>query len=100
MDEIRMICRIFLPILRVGWMFLYAWSTLNAPVHLQSQKKRPKARGLARHGAPPGWLEMSDPAGVILYGMDGPYGLTFLVALTGAAQLRADETCSCLLYSK
>jgi hypothetical protein len=24
---------------------------------------RPKARELAQHGGPPGWLEMSDPAG-------------------------------------
>jgi len=30
---------------------------------------RPTARGLAQHGGPPGWLEESDPAGVILYGM-------------------------------
>ncbi len=28
---------------------------------------RPKARGLAQHGGPPGWLEESDLAGVILY---------------------------------
>ena len=28
---------------------------------------RPKARGLAQHGGPPGWLEESDSAGVILY---------------------------------
>jgi hypothetical protein len=36
-----------------------------------------KARGLAQHGGPPGWLEESDPAGVILYVMDGPYRLPF-----------------------
>ncbi len=24
-------------------------------------------RGLTQHGGPPGWLEESDPAGVILY---------------------------------
>jgi hypothetical protein len=51
----------------------------------------PKARGLAQHGGPPGWLEESDPAGVILYVMDGPYTAclfrTALLALTGAAQL-------------
>ncbi len=23
---------------------------------------RPKARGLAKHGGPPGWLKQSDPA--------------------------------------
>jgi hypothetical protein len=38
---------------------------------------RPKARGLAQHGGPPGWLEESDPAGVILYVMDGPHRLAF-----------------------
>jgi hypothetical protein len=32
---------------------------------------RPKARGLAQHGRPPGWQEKSDLAGVILYVMDG-----------------------------
>jgi hypothetical protein len=31
---------------------------------------RPKARGLAQHGGPPGWLKESDPVGVILYVMD------------------------------
>jgi hypothetical protein len=38
----------------------------------------PKARGLARHGGPPSWLEESDPSDVILYLMDGPYRLPFL----------------------
>ncbi len=38
---------------------------------------RPKARGLAQHGVPPGWLEESDPTGVILYVMDGPHRLSF-----------------------
>ncbi len=33
-------------------------------------------RGLAQHGGPPGWLEESDPTGVILYVMDGPYRLS------------------------
>jgi hypothetical protein len=33
---------------------------------------RPKARGLAQHGGSLGWLEGSDPAGVILYVMDWP----------------------------
>ncbi len=28
---------------------------------------RPMVRGLVQHGNPPGWLEESDPAGVILY---------------------------------
>jgi hypothetical protein len=32
----------------------------------------PKARELAQHGGPTGWLEESDPAGVILYVIDGP----------------------------
>jgi hypothetical protein len=48
---------------------------------------RPKARGLAQHGGPPGRLEESDPAGVILYVMDGRTACLFH---TGAAQLRAD----------
>jgi hypothetical protein len=38
---------------------------------------RPKARGLAQHGGLPGWLEESDPAGVIFYVIDGPYRLSF-----------------------
>jgi hypothetical protein len=38
---------------------------------------RPKDRGLVQHGGPPGWLEESDQAGVILYAMDGPYRLPF-----------------------
>jgi hypothetical protein len=38
----------------------------------------PKARGLAQHGGPPGyrWRD-SDQTGVILYVMDGRYGLSF-----------------------
>ncbi len=50
------------------------------------QKMRPKAREVAQHGGPPGWLEESDPAGVILYMMDGLYLLPFRtipVALRG-----------------
>ncbi len=38
---------------------------------------RPKARGPAQHGGPPGWLSKSDPASVILSVMDGPYRLPF-----------------------
>ncbi len=38
---------------------------------------RPKARWLAQHGGPPGWLEGCDLAGVILYVMDGPCRLPF-----------------------
>ncbi len=34
---------------------------------------RLKARGLAQNGGPPGWMEESDPTGVILYMMDCPY---------------------------
>jgi hypothetical protein len=56
---------------------------------------RPKARGLVKHGGPPCWLEESGPAGGILYVMDWPYCLRFPVALTGAAQLRADGISSC-----
>jgi hypothetical protein len=36
-----------------------------------------KARGLAQHGGPSGWLEQSDPAGVILKMMDGLFHLPF-----------------------
>jgi hypothetical protein len=36
-----------------------------------------KAKGLAEYGGPPGRLKESDPAGVILYVMDGPYRLPF-----------------------
>ncbi len=46
---------------------------------------------MVQHGGPPGWVEESDPAGVIFYVLDGPYRLpTAPVALTGAAQLRAE----------
>ncbi len=62
---------------------------------------RPKARGLVQYGGPPGWLKESDPADVILYLMDGPYRLAFSVpfpvALTGAAQLRAEGISQLLL---
>ncbi len=34
---------------------------------------KPKARGLAQHGSLFGWLEESDPAGVILHVMGGPF---------------------------
>ncbi len=58
---------------------------------------RPKARGLARHGSPPGYLEESDPAGVILYMMDRPYLLPFpgLQGQAEASQLcgRQEEAC-------
>ncbi len=59
---------------------------------------RPKARGLAQHSGPPGWLEDSNPAGVILYVMDGPPTCLFRtvpVVLTGATQLLADGLASC-----
>ncbi len=65
---------------------------------VRNHAMRPKARGLAQHGGPTGWLEESDPAGVILYVMDGPYRLLFRtlpVALTGAGKLRADGIFSC-----
>jgi hypothetical protein len=35
------------------------------------------SRVLAQHGDQPGWLEENDPAGVILYMVDGPYRLPF-----------------------
>ncbi len=65
---------------------------------------KPKARGLVQNGGPPGWMEETDPAGVILYVMDGPYCLPFpygtRCALTGAAQLWADGIFQLLLCSK
>ncbi len=42
-----------------------------------------KARGLVQHGGPPGWLEESGPAGVILHEMVGPFRLAFLTYRTG-----------------
>jgi hypothetical protein len=57
------------------------------------QAMRPKARGMAQHGGPPGCLEKSDLAGGILYVMDGRIGCLFHtvpVALTGSVQLRAN----------
>ncbi len=57
---------------------------------------RPRARGLAQHGGPPGWLAESDPTGVILYFTDGPYRLPFSYrSLTGAAKLQAEGILSC-----
>ncbi len=53
---------------------------------------------VVQHGGPPGWLEKSDPASVILYVMDGrtaSFFRTVPIALTGAAQLRADGGSSC-----
>jgi hypothetical protein len=44
---------------------------------------RPNARWLAQNGGPPGWLEESDPAGVILYVMDGPRRLPFQYRTSG-----------------
>ncbi len=38
---------------------------------------RPKARGLTPYVGPPGKLEESDPVGLILYVMEGPYRLPF-----------------------
>ncbi len=38
---------------------------------------RPKARVLAPYDGPSGWLEESDPAGVILDVMDRPYRKLF-----------------------
>ncbi len=58
---------------------------------------RPKARGLDQHDDPLGWLEESDPAGVMC-STDRSVCLfrTVPVALTRAAQLRADGISSIL----
>jgi hypothetical protein len=37
----------------------------------RSNEAEGKTRGLAQHGGSPGWLEESDPAGVILLVMEG-----------------------------
>ncbi len=55
---------------------------------------RPKSSGLAQHGGPPSWLEESDPAGVILYVMDGSYSLPFPYR-TGCPEKCADGNSSC-----
>ncbi len=54
---------------------------------------RPKARGQAQHGGPPGWLEESDPAGCdfVCDGRALPYSTG--VDLTGAAQLTDSSCC-------
>ncbi len=52
----------------------YRAAKLHRPI---LQPMRTKARGLAQYDSPSGWLKESDPAGVILYVMDGPYCLPF-----------------------
>jgi hypothetical protein len=51
---------------------------------------RPKASRVAQHGGPPGWLEETDPADVILYVMDGLYRLPFPYRTVWATQRRAE----------
>ncbi len=66
----------------VRYSLNYAWSAV-CPAGYKVKNvgegvlMRPKARELAQHGGPPGRLEDSDPVGVILYVMDGPYRLPF-----------------------
>ncbi len=55
---------------------------------------RPKARELVLHGGPPGWLEESDPAGVILYVTDGPYPPDFSVLYRGCP----DRSCKLMEF--
>jgi hypothetical protein len=47
-------------------------SLVEGEVGRREGPMRPKARGMVQHGGPPGWLEESDPAGVICTMMDGP----------------------------
>jgi hypothetical protein len=66
---------------------------------------RLKARGLAQHGGPHGWLEEGNPAGVILYVMGGAVPLSFFkvpVTLIGAAQKMYTFTniCHKLLHAR
>jgi hypothetical protein len=58
---------------------------------------RPKARGLALHGSLPSWLEESDPVGVILYVMDGPYRLPFLYR-TGCPDMLQLPSCELMEF--
>ncbi len=58
------------------------------------QPMRPKARGLGQYGGPPGWLEESDPAGVILDVMDVPY------RHNGCTDALCELNFQLLLYSK
>jgi hypothetical protein len=77
--------------------------TLSHKENFLFRSMRPKTRGLAQHGGPPGWLEESDPSGVILNVMDAPYAClssTVPAALAGAAQLRADGISSCCYLVK
>ncbi len=65
---------------------------------------RPKTRGLAQHGGPPGWLGESDPAGVILNvvwtgGRTACLFRTVPVAQKGAAQLLADGIYRCCYFA-
>jgi hypothetical protein len=64
---------------------------------------RPKARGMSQHGGPPGWMEESDPAGVILYVVDGTLRLP-LPYRTGCPERSCLAACwwnfQLLLYSK
>jgi hypothetical protein len=72
-----------------SWFFPITPQPVNTPVSLAANKYWPipvvifptnEAEGyglLNQHGGPPGWLKESDPAGVILYVMDGPYRLPF-----------------------
>ncbi len=55
---------------------------------------RLKARELTQHGGPPGWLEESDPTGVILYVMRA-VPPTFSVPYKFAFQFRADGISIC-----
>jgi hypothetical protein len=59
---------------------------------------RPMARGLAPHGGPPGWREEGDPQVWFCTWWTGHISCLFRtvpVALTGAAQVRADGISSC-----
>ncbi len=88
--------RPFLQILCSGWSLDHGQQGKKI---MNLQYMRSKARGLAQHGGPPGWLEESDPAGVILYvmgtGRTACLCRTVSVALALDAQLRADEISSC-----
>jgi hypothetical protein len=68
-------------------------------MHVYLYTMMPKA-----HGGPPGWLKESDPAGVILYVMDGPYRLSFpyctVLPLQELSSCELMEFPAAVIYSK
>ncbi len=69
-------------------------TVVSFSVRIRFLSVRPKIRGLAQHGGPPGWLDESDSAVwffTLWTGRTACFFRTVPVALTGAAQLRNTE---------